>query len=185
MRVVKEGRIVEAKSIDTGPIVYRADARFTGYKKDLRKNVRVYLGLLLVGEIVLLLAWANYDFDRSGLVGILFLPMFMLPLVITSLWHLSTLDRGVAIHENGVDMIKVILIRASRTFVPWDEIEEVKRIGDSFGFILRHSGDYLGCNHKMVDEYTEHAIRSMKERAEETDEPPDLHVYPWYGKREE
>lgn len=185
MKVVREGRIEEATSLDMGPLVYLNDAHFEWFMRWERTWERIYIMGLAACELILMLFWIYIDFHSYGLLMMVLLPVIGLLMWYLAYGHLHRLDSGIAVHQNGVDMVNVDTGRVWQVFVPWDEIEDIFRDLESFGITLRHTGNRLRCNANMVDEYTEHAIRSMSEQDTETDEPPDLHVYPRDGRKTE
>jgi len=185
VKAVREGRIEEATSLNMGPLVYLNEAHFEWFIRKERKEERIVLLILAVCELLLLFFWFYLDFHLYGLVFMVLLPVTTLPFWYLTFGHLHYLDGGVAVHENGVDMVNGLAFRVSQVFVPWDEIEDIFRNIEAFGIVLRHTGYRLRCNTDMVDELTENAIISMKKWVEEMSKPPELHIYPSDGRKAE
>ncbi len=182
--VVRGGTIEESTSLDRGPLVYRDDTLFEGFIRSTKTTWYVGILLTAIGVSSFLFFLVVTDYHISAQVGVILMVAFLFVIHI-SFRKWSKLERGVGIYRNGVDMVRGGPRSVSMVFVPWDEIGGVVRNSSVTSIELRHSGEYLICSSELVDDKTLYAIGSMKERAEELSEPPDLHLYPKDGKRKE
>ena len=87
------------------------------------------------------------------------------------------MDRGMAVHENGLDTLDYRAFTIGRVFVPWEEISHFGMGFFRFTIYLKHSNKKLFCHKNMVDYATIWHIGQLLEGRMPEQRGPELVIY--------
>ncbi len=171
-RVVWKGKLIETDRLMVGRLVYRNDEPF------LKQRDRI-IRLQWIATIVALGAIAFFLVGSVllGFYSLVFLWMIMLIMDVAQISIWRDLDRGVVVHENGLDTLDYRAFTVGRIFVPLEEISHLGMGLLRFTIYLKHSNKKLFCHKNMVDHQTIWHIVHLLEGMMPEQKGPELIVY--------
>ncbi len=177
-RVVWRGHFIRTDRVLTGRVVYRNDAPFADQRDRIVRTQWMVLAIALLAILFFMLTILAMV---AILVFILWLTLLFLDVIQLNMWRGK--DRGVVVHENGVDMLDYRPLTVGRIFVPFSEISHTEVGLTRFIIVLRYSERKLFCHHRMVDAATIwHIDRSLTGRGF-GGSAPELVIYGGGGSR--
>jgi hypothetical protein len=171
-RVVWRGDFIYTDRIPIGPLVYRDDRPF------LRQRDRI-VRMQWMATVVALSAVIFFLVGTGSLatVALALLWMFILLMDVIQLNMWRGMDRGIVVHENGLDTLDYRHFTIGRVFVPREEISHFATGILRFTIYLKHSRRKLFCHKRMVDEATVWHIWRLLEGGRPGPRAPELVVY--------
>jgi hypothetical protein len=171
-RVVWRGKVIKAAHVPMGDLVYRNDEPFLEQRN---KIIRLQWFAIIVAIAAIVFFLASIGPLAFLMIVIVWLVLLLMDVVQLNMW--KRVDRGVVVHENGLDTLDYRAFSIGRVFVPRDEISHVGMGLIRFNIYLRHSDRKLFCHWRMVDDETIwHIWRLLEGRIPEA-KGPELFVY--------
>lgn len=171
-RVVWRGDFIRTDKVPLGPLVYRNDMPFLEQRDWI-------IRLQWLAIVTALSALIFYLIAALALVTVTLVFLWIVFLVIDvaqlNMWR--DMDRGIVVHENGLDALDYRHFTVGRIFVPWDEISHFGFGRIRFNIYLKHSNKKLFCHKRMVDGATVWHIWRFLETASLVRGSPELVVY--------
>lgn len=174
-RVVWRGKVITSDRVMVGDLVYRNDEPFQKQRALILKLQRfmVVLGAGLIALTLIL-------FGLSNSLSLLFSMFGMVMVLVSSILQIAmwkSADRGMVVHNNGVDAMEYRAFSIGRVFVPWEEIWSCKKGWLRFTIYLKHSRKKIFCHKNMVDDMTIWHIQQLPKGGMPEQKEPELVIY--------
>lgn len=171
-RVVWKGKAIETDRLMIGRLVYRNDEPFLK-QRDKIIRLQSIATIVALGAIAFFLV-GSVSMGFFSLV-LLWVIMLITDVVQINIWR--GLDRGIVVHENGLDALDYRAFTVGRIFVPLEEISHLGMGLLRFNIYLRHSKKKLFCHKNMVDYQTIWHIGQLLEGRMPEQKGPELIIY--------
>jgi len=145
-RVVWKGKFIKPNRVPIGRLVYRNDYPFL---KQRGKIIRIQWFAIIVALAAILFFMTGLG--QMGFFSLVIFWIIMLAMDIVQLNMWRGMDRGMVVHENGVDSLDYRAFTLGRVFVPWEEISHIGIGWFRFTIFLKASKKKVFCHRNMVD----------------------------------
>ena len=175
-RVVWKGKLIKTDRVPVGGLVYRNDEPFLR-QRDKIIRVQWVATIVALGAIVFFLL----GLGSMAFVSLAFLWVIMLILDVVQINMWRGMDRGVVVHENGVDILDYRAFTIGRVFVLREEISHFGMGFLRFTIYLKYSNKKLFCHKNMVDYATIWHIGQLLGGRMPVHKEPELVIYSYDG----
>jgi hypothetical protein len=171
-RVVWKGKFIKTDRMIIGRLVYRNDEPFLKQRKKIIRQQWIAIIIAFGAILFFLLGLRSTPFV---LLVFLWVVMFLIDVVQFNFW--KGVDRGVVVHENGLDILDYRTFTLGRIFVPREEISHFGLGWFRFTIYLKRSNKILFCHRSMVDNQTIWHIGKLLEGKLPEPKGPELKIY--------
>lgn len=147
---VFNGDIIEQDDISRGDFIYSDDSFFKHFKSSVKSKQKITLLFFFISICIIVISSFYSNFHVSFYIGSLFIFPFF------TLWYLSflkwnSLNHGILIYGNGIEMPSCTFFSSYSVFIPWDEIEDTLTKSTIFCILLQKSGEYICCDRNIAN----------------------------------